>query len=1399
MANTEGVNIVISGDSSQAVKAVEDVSKAVDSVKSNSIKITADTSQAQDEVNKLSSAAESINDAHAEITADSSQAVDEANKASAAMENVNDAHAEITADGSQAQDEINKVADAEESIKDAHSEITADGSQAIDELKRLEKLIFGIDGKKVEFQVRGVIRDEQGRLRDLKGKFLKTGNEAGNAIASGAEAGIKRIEQLLSKTVLSNVGGQISSFFSSVFNGIISAGKKTADVLSGVIKNALSIGGGFEAQITNVKVISGATEQELDMLIKKAREMGATLPISAKDAATAMTLLAQRGTSVKDILASVADVANLAISQSVDMGSAADLLGTTLTNFNISVDDASKVTNIFNNACNQSSLSMGKLIEAMKYVGPSAGAMGMSLTEAISGMEVVVGALNSGEMTGTGFARVLAKLSTASQIMGVRTKELDGSLRPLKDIFTELKKEGFSAADAEAVFGVRGKLAALALVNQAEALETNQKRLQQWGSTQAAVNEKSKTFTNTMAALQSAIEELHIEIFEQIKDQSKEAVGGIADLTREFSKWVGETQIAGKSLNAFIEGLGFKIPSGAGFKELLKQFDVQAFVDRIKSLGSTLKEIGEGIVNFFSKIKTPLLWLIEHLETFATISFWGWILGKGLQIPAAIMGIATAFKTLKTFVEGVLALSWAKLIPLIANPVGATIATGVALSGAVIYAANQAEEAAKRRQQIKAEAERLKQEVEKNNKDLEFHVDIDFKTGFEELPESYAKASADIRQETKETVNFLQEVFRGKVGNAVDFVRSKFPDMADDFKGTANDIEDAVLSKISSAIYGSEEAFESLPDFWRKVAERVNAVENELDKFGIELLAISDKYDTFLDKFNHPTKQNELTVFLDELNSSIQSIIKELPTEIERANKFLSGSDGQLAVKVSVSQAQKKLDEFVKTASKKYVLPEDIVKAGLLEGLDKLASTGNTTAQSLRNSFEGAGDSLDTFLAEAKDTITYLGASPDKFMPALNTMMKGIQRIDPLTGKITEQFKKAHDALKQWGNVTFDQLTNRIQKLRRAVEGGFIDKSALEAELRRVMPQLKLQVVNEIQPLREQYHSERDYQAVVASELISKINDMFGDVGVNMARETFNGQTGVSMGRAIIEEVERGISGISATFKINGLDQFNQGLGSIANLPQNISNAVSPYVAKLEQLNSPQGSQQSFTATTAVKDYSAVIASIVREIQASSQANVTAVNGVTSAVNAVETAVKSHQTEINTQGSISQALSSAIALLVSRIEQSGAVYQSSSTSMTRGMSELAGSINTLKNSADANVSAMVQLQASVKSAGDSYNSANVTSAITPLASAVNNLSTAFNAFSAIQQANSSAFGEVINAMRSVENALKSMSTGNNYDIDINQQGFMIEKKSDADMLARSTVSALRAGIGNGGI
>ena len=801
MASSEGVNIVISGDSSQAVKAVDDVSKAIDGVKSSSVKVTADASQALGEAAKVADSVESINDAHAEITVDSSQAIDAADKASNAMGNISDAHAEITADGSQAVDEAKKVADAEEAIKDAHSNITADASQALDEAKKVQDFIANINGKEVKFTISPSFKDAQGRLRDIHGKFVATGAKLGDALSGGADSGIKRVEQSLSKMLAFSVGDKISSFFGSIFNGILSTAQKVAGTLSSIIKSALAIGGGFEAQMTSVQVISGAAGKDLQELTEKAREMGATLPISARDAATAMTLLAQRGMQAKDILATVSEVANLTISQGVDMGSAADILGSTMTNFGISVDDAAKITAVFNNACNQSALSMSKLIEAMKYVGPAAGAVDMSLTEAVSAMEAIANAGLTGEMTGTGLALVLSKLAANTRIMGVNTKELDGSMRPLRDIFSDLKDAGFSLTEAIEAFGQRGSKAALALAKNSDKLAENEERLKQWGSTQQAVDAKAKTFTNTMAALRSAIEEFHIEIFSQIKDQAKDAVGSVAELTREFSKWVGESQIAGKSLTSFLEGLGFKLPSVSDFKTLLNEFDVQAFVDKVKDFGSTLRGIGENIAAFFNTVKTPLAWLIEHLDTFATISFWGWLLGKGLQVPAAIMSIATSFITLTNAVKGLMGLSWAALL---ANPIGAALATAGVIGGAAIYAVSKADEAKREEIRIKAEAERIRREVEASNKDLQFHVDIDFKTGFEKLPESYAKASAEVRQEIKETVAFLQEQFRDKAAQAVEYVTEKFPELAQAFSGSANDISDDILTKISAALKGSE-------------------------------------------------------------------------------------------------------------------------------------------------------------------------------------------------------------------------------------------------------------------------------------------------------------------------------------------------------------------------------------------------------------------------------------------------------------------------------------------------------------------------------------------------------------------------------------------------------------------
>ena len=402
---------------------------------------------------------------------------------------------------------------------------------------------------------------------------------------------------------INSLGQRLESDYGKIFKSITAGLTAVGTAITAITKNALSIGGGFEAQMTNVKIISGATSEEIADLTDKAREMGATLPITAKDAALAMELLAQRGTKAHDILASVADVSALAISQNVDMATAADLIGSTLTNFGLNVQDASKVTDIFNNASNQSALSISKFVEALKYVGPAAGSLNLSLEQATSAMEAAANAGLSGEMIGSGLSMTLTKLASSSHIMGVSTHNLDGSLRDLSDIFSELADKGMGISEAGSLFGQRAAKVALALTRQSGTLRENERNLQNWGATQDAVSEKMKTWPNIWNAFQSATEEVHIEIFEQIKDQSKQAISGIADLTRSFSEWIGSTQIAGKSFNGLLDGLGFKIPSGEDFKKLLDSLDVEAFVGKIKNFGAAIKSIAESIAGFFNRVK----------------------------------------------------------------------------------------------------------------------------------------------------------------------------------------------------------------------------------------------------------------------------------------------------------------------------------------------------------------------------------------------------------------------------------------------------------------------------------------------------------------------------------------------------------------------------------------------------------------------------------------------------------------------------------------------------------------------------------------------------------------------------------------------------------------------------
>ena len=276
---------------------------------------------------------------------------------------------------------------------------------------------------------------------------------------------------------------------------------------------------------------------------------------------------------------------------------------------------------------------------------------------------------------------------------------------------------------------------------------------------------------------------------------------------------------------------------------------------------------------------------------------------------------------------------------------------------------------------------------------------------------------------------------------------------------------------------------------------------------------------------------------------------------------------------------------------------------------------------------------------------------------------------------------------------------------------------------------------------------------------------------------------------------------------ISAIEKLHTGIESNNSIIGRANDAVLSLVNSIGNINV----QNTNNPVSVVRDYSSDFASVIKEIQAvsaglaavnsSTQANVSAVNAVAGAVAAVETAVKSQQGNSVSidSNTIAQAVASGLNPFISRLEANGATYQTASATVSKDMLSLSQSVTALKNSADNNINAVSSLQTSIASMSTSASKETFSGALTPLINSVQSLSSSVSSIHNVNQTNSAAIADITNAVRAVEAAVKAINAGNNYDIDINQQGFMIEKKSDADMLARSTVAALRSGLGNGGV
>ncbi|MBT2653920.1 phage tail tape measure protein [Bacillus sp. ISL-18] len=178
---------------------------------------------------------------------------------------------------------------------------------------------------------------------------------------------------------------------------------------------AVKTGADFEAQMSRVKAISGASAEEFDALKKSAMDLGASTSKSASEVAVGFENMAAMGMNANDIIAAMPGVISAAEASGSDMAQTADVMASSLNIFGLKASEASRVADILAQVSNQSAANLTDMQYALKYAGPPAAALGVSLEELSASIGIMTNAGMAGEMAGTSLRGALLSLLNPSE------------------------------------------------------------------------------------------------------------------------------------------------------------------------------------------------------------------------------------------------------------------------------------------------------------------------------------------------------------------------------------------------------------------------------------------------------------------------------------------------------------------------------------------------------------------------------------------------------------------------------------------------------------------------------------------------------------------------------------------------------------------------------------------------------------------------------------------------------------------------------------------------------------------------------------------------------------------------------------------------------------------------
>lgn len=859
---------------------------------------------------------------------------------------------------------------AEKGLKDLKKEVESSSKSAGQEIDKA--------ADQAEKSVDKVAKAAEKTGKQVEKSAKSTASKAGQAVKQGADTAAKGTESASTKMQRSQkkVGDAAKqssdktkesweesnqksvTSTESACSRMSSLMKKTAAAVGvasvAAAKKTIDVGKSFEAGMSEVQAISGASGEDLERLSNKAKAMGATTKFSATESATALKYMAMAGWKTNQMVSGLAGVMNLAAASGEDLGTVSDIVTDSMTAFGLKANQSGHFADVLAKASSSSNTNVGLMGETFKYVAPLAGSMGYSIEDTATAIGLMANAGIKGSQAGTSLRSILTRLvkppkdaAAALNALGISTTKADGSMKPLRETMAELREkfsgltESQKASYASSIAGQEAMSGLLAIVN---ASDSDFNKLQKAidNSSGAAKKQADVMNNNLQGALYdlgSVAESVGIGIYEDIKTPLTKAVGvGTAQLRILSNKLKkgGIKEIVPKEAINTVENLG-KVAMVAG------KGGVKVLGAAAKLVGNNMEvalPVAASLLTVFKGYKAVTT-VVTAFRTVSTAT-------QGASIGVQLLGTAIQLFTDKTIQATSATTAFKAASAALGGPVGiAVVAVGALAAGVAAYALTQkravteADKFASSCTKLKKKQDEMATSIKSLHKENQENADSTRANGVQ-ADRLYNQLTKLMKVEGKSAGT------KAQIASVVKQLNELLPGLNLEY-----DKEADKLNKSTSAIKKNIEALkeQAMAKAYQKgmesAASKVAKADIENEKAIKKKTEATNKYNAAVEKMKQVTakvNQGKITTSSDEYRKAANDVakyydaMKSADEAVKQSGKNLNAAQKELKVYTDKYTAQENYTAYLKSL-------DDLAKEAKIKASDIPKSIGEGIKQ----------------------------------------------------------------------------------------------------------------------------------------------------------------------------------------------------------------------------------------------------------------------------------------------------------------------------------------------------------------------------------------------------------------------------------------------------------------------